>query len=112
MTGTKKEDRYEPSKITVWDSCNGGGNIGCLLRTEAPIGSYPVSIIENNKSYLSESKISVELIADQTSVRVDQTKEVIAETLSQLPNINELPPITLKALLWDTEAKFFVPIYD
>jgi len=112
MTGTKKEDRYEPSKITVWDSCNGGGNIGSLLRTEAPIGSYPVSIIENNKSYLSESKISVELIADQTSVRVDQTKEVIAETLSQLPNINELPPITLKALLWDTEAEFFVPIYD
>ena len=112
MIGTKKEDRYDPGKITVWDSCNGGGNVGYLLRTEAPIGSYPVSIIEDNKSYLSESKISVDLVADQTSVRVDQTKEVIAETLSQLPNTNDLPAITLKALLWDIEAKFFVPIYD
>ena len=112
MIGTKMEDRYDPGKITVWDSCNGGGNVGHLLRTEAPVGSYPVSIIENNKSYLSESKISVDLIADQTSVRVDQTKEVIAETLSQLPNTSDLPGITLKALLWDIEAKFFVPIYD
>tara|TARA_Y100000589_G_scaffold292931_1_gene297400 strand:+ start:142 stop:480 length:339 start_codon:yes stop_codon:yes gene_type:complete len=112
MIGTEKEDYYDSHKITIWDSCNGGGNIGYLLRTEAPIGSYPVSIIEDNKSYLSKSKISVVLIADQTSVRVDQTKEVIAETMSQLPNTNDLPPITLKALLWDNESKFFVPIYD
>jgi len=112
MAGTERENYYDSHKITIWDSCNGGGNIGYLLRTEAPIGSYPVSIIEDNKSYLSKSKISVVVIADQTSVRVDQTKEVIAETLSQLPNTNDLPPITLKALLWDNEAKFFVPIYD
>tara|TARA_Y100000589_G_C27091409_1_gene604067 strand:- start:69 stop:290 length:222 start_codon:yes stop_codon:yes gene_type:complete len=73
MTGTEKENYYDSNKITIWDSCNGGGNIGYLLRTEAPVGSYPVSIIEDNKSYLSKSKISVVVIADQTSVRVDRT---------------------------------------